>query len=298
MTKDLFISYSSKDEAIVKEVLQEFTEQNISYWFAPSELEGAKHDEEIVPAIKNSKIFLIFLSQYSRPRLNMKASQWVRAELLTAIDYKKCILPIKLDQSVDEETENLAFKSLPNYIDFTAFEHSMALVRISSIVQNLLLDDNYKKKEIDTQRAKDNFIEKLFKSVEEDIKFKRLSFAQKTLEKNKILASKNSIHRKILLESIIQMSKQPIKDMPRALIVELVEKLHYLRNSPYKSESYFLEAMIAQSYFAYNGLYDDLTIGFDGILKQYKQEGKANPKIFLLSKHIKNVDKGFMSKWM
>lgn len=179
MTKDLFISYSSKDESIVRDVLEELTSKNISYWFAPSELEGAKHDEEIVPAIKNAKIFLIFLSQYSRPRFDIEASQWVRAELLTAIDYKKCILPIKLDMSVDEPTNNLAFKSLPNYIDFTAFEHSRTLSRISSMVQNLLLDDNYKKQEIEAQKIKDDFVENLFLGIEGDIKSKRFGFAKK-----------------------------------------------------------------------------------------------------------------------
>lgn len=298
MHKDLFISYSSKDESIVKDVLRELDSKNISYWFAPPELEAEKHDEEIVPAIKNAKIFLIFLSQHSRPRFGAGASEWVRKELLAAISYNKCILPIKLDYSVDEPTSNLAFVGLPNYIDLTAFEHSVTLSRISSMVEHLLSNDNYKKKEIEAQKTKDDFIENLFLSVEGDIKSNRLGFAKRTLEENKILSTQDKIYRKILLDIIIQMSQIPLKDMVRKDIVELIEKLHYLRNSSFKSESYFLEAMIAQSYFEFNGLYDDLTMGFSEILKQYKQSNKVNPKIFLLSKHIKNTDKTFMAKWM
>lgn len=125
-----------------------------------------------------------------------------------------------------------------------------------------------------------------------------MDLQKKSLEENKILTSHDKIHRKILLETIIQMSQQPIKDMSRKDIVELMEKIHYIRNSTYKGESYFFEAMIAQSYFEYNGLYDDLTMGFSEILKQYKQSNTLNPKIFLLSQHIKNTDKAFMAKWM
>lgn len=82
MNEDIFISYSSKDSIVVEQLVELFRLSGISYWFAPERLIGKKHDEAIVPAIKNCKIFMIFLSEKSRPREGFKTSTWVEMNYL------------------------------------------------------------------------------------------------------------------------------------------------------------------------------------------------------------------------
>lgn len=288
MYKDIFISYSSKDTSITEKIVRMFQSSNISYWYAPEQLIGKKHDEAIVPAIKNCKVFLIFLSENSRPREGFESSQWVRDELLTAREYGVYIQPVKLDQTVDLETNNLMYKGLPNYFDITNGNLKTNLEIFESLVTELLSNDNYKKTKIETLQIFEDKQKIIISEIEKNLKDGFIQIAEEKLNENKLIDSRyeNNI---LLLKCIIAMSKIPIKDMNINDLKIIVSSLHSLRDSEFKNISYYLESMVSKSYFSFNAIRDNLTDEYD-ILKQLsKKEKRIKSKYYLMSRQIKNI---------
>ncbi len=77
---DVFISYSSKDSLIANEIKYNLKLHNISCWMAPQSIPtGSNYQTEVLNAIKNSKIFLLVLSE------NSQNSTYVKKELDLAI---------------------------------------------------------------------------------------------------------------------------------------------------------------------------------------------------------------------
>ncbi len=284
MHKDIFISYSSKDESIVLEVISMLRQYNISYWFAPEQLTGKKHDEEIVPAIKYCKVFMIFLSSNSRPRDGVKTSSWVRDELLTAREYESCILPIKLDETVDLETNNLMFKGLPNYFDLT----SNNLISLKEYLDFFLIDENYKSAKFKIENISKTKAKTLFEEIEQKLKHNFIKDAEDILLKNTFLKDIDYFYEK-LLHTIVLMSKQSIKDMQFEDIVNIVENLKSLELSDYKNVSFYLQSMIAKSYFEFNGIANNLTLDFNTLKRKSEHLGFIKAKYFLMTRGIKNI---------
>ena len=102
---DVFISYSRKDyvdEAghiipgnAVSEIKELLKKNNISYWFDES---GETFAKKIATNIEKSLIVL-FLSSY-----NANKSKWTSKEISTALNLKKHILPVRLDDSAYNES--------------------------------------------------------------------------------------------------------------------------------------------------------------------------------------------------
>ncbi len=303
MSKDIFISYRSLDEDIVKTVLDSFRENNISYWYAPEDIKaGGNHDEVIIPAIKAAKIFIIFLSKNNWPRKGYEKdiSTWVRAELLTAIDFNHLyIIPIKIDDTVDEPVVNLAYKSLPNYFDLTKNSLDTSTKTLSAWVKELLTNDKYK------DDYQDNFREvfkkvqlEIIKDIEKNIKDRYFQRAEELIFNNKSLKERTFRYEIQLFEIIIRLSKKPIKDMDIEELIIITSILRDLRNSEFKNISFYLEAMIAQSYFEFNRIRNDITDSYN-ILKQFsKDESIIKQRHILLMKHIVSSDEKFRINWL
>jgi hypothetical protein len=288
MNQDIFISYSSKDSYIVEKVVDMFKNKNISYWFAPEQLIGKKHDEAIVPAIKNCKIFLIFLSKNSRPRDGLETSQWVRDELLTAREYKSCIQPIKLDQTVDLETNNLMYKALPNYFDITNGNLNTNLNVFETIITTLLLNDNYKKSKIETLLIFEDKQKIIISDIEENLKNGFIELAEKRIDENIVIDNRYK-QNILLLKCIILMSKIPIKDMNISDLKIIVNILHSLRNSKFKNISYYLESMISKSYFSFNAIKNNISEEYTLLKQLSKNESRIRSKYYLMSRQIQNI---------
>lgn len=95
----IFISYSSKDDATVKEFLQLFRENNIDYWYAPVEIQaGEFYCDEITQALKQCERVVAFVSQASMD------SNHVKRELELSLKYKKMILPVFLENVALEDS--------------------------------------------------------------------------------------------------------------------------------------------------------------------------------------------------
>lgn len=88
----VFISYSSKDVKIVKELTRTFNDSKINYWKAPEMIPaGSNYAREIPQAINGCAVFLLVVSAASQNSI------WVEKELDTAICARKKIIPVRID---------------------------------------------------------------------------------------------------------------------------------------------------------------------------------------------------------
>lgn len=95
MGNTVFISYSSKDEKMVEQIVSILEEAGFSYWKAPEMIPaGSNYAREIPRAIEGCEIFLLLLSESSQ------TSIWVEKEVDCAINYRKTIVPINLTGTV------------------------------------------------------------------------------------------------------------------------------------------------------------------------------------------------------
>jgi ribosomal protein L37AE/L43A len=91
--KSVFISYSSKDARFVNQIVKVLKEMGITYWKAPEMIPaGSSYAREIPKAIRECDVFLLVLSKASQ------TSIWVEKELDSAINLRKTIVPVKLDE--------------------------------------------------------------------------------------------------------------------------------------------------------------------------------------------------------
>lgn len=100
--QDVFISYSTQDQFdadLIKRVLES---NGITCWMAPDSIPtGSNYAREIPNAIRNTKIFLLLLSNAAQ------ASNWVPIELTSAINDQKVIIPFMLENC--ELSEDFTF---------------------------------------------------------------------------------------------------------------------------------------------------------------------------------------------
>ena len=124
---DVFISYSRKDyvdenenvlpDSPVNAILNFLDENKISYWFDKKGLyKGAEFVEVISDAIVESKM-MIFLST-----TNSNESIYTAGEIFEAIENKKLIIPIK----VDDSKYNKKFRILLNPLDYIDYKKADA----------------------------------------------------------------------------------------------------------------------------------------------------------------------------
>ncbi len=89
---EIFVSYSSKDESVVKQLCGHLKKNNISYWVSYENTHyGIKYAETIISAIDECKIFLVVVSKASN------ISTHVINEINSAVMRGKIIFPILLD---------------------------------------------------------------------------------------------------------------------------------------------------------------------------------------------------------
>lgn len=92
-TNSVFISYSSKDDRFVNQLVNVIKELGISYWKAPEMIPaGSSYAREIPRAIRECEVFLLVLSKSSQ------TSIWVEKEIDSAINNRKTIVPVKIDE--------------------------------------------------------------------------------------------------------------------------------------------------------------------------------------------------------
>lgn len=89
----VFISYSSKNNTEVCEITKMFDKYGISYWKAPEMISaGSNYAREIPRVITECPVFLLVISSDSQQ------SVWVEKEIDFAINSKKTIVPLKIEE--------------------------------------------------------------------------------------------------------------------------------------------------------------------------------------------------------
>ena len=111
MSHDVFISYSSKDKSAADAVCATLENRRFRCWIAPRDVPpGQPYAAALVSAIKNSKVFVLILSEGSN------ASGAVMRELEEAVDSGIPILPFRIEEI--EPTEAIRYYIKPiHWID-------------------------------------------------------------------------------------------------------------------------------------------------------------------------------------
>ena len=90
----IFISYSSIDKKTVDEIIKKIEDLQIRVWKAPECIKpGSNYAREIPKAIRESALFLLFLSGHSQKSI------WVEKEVDTAVSARIQIIPFQLDEA-------------------------------------------------------------------------------------------------------------------------------------------------------------------------------------------------------
>ncbi len=99
-TKEIFISYASKDYKLAKELYDYLTGRGLSCWIAPVEAQkeaGEQYGLIIMQAIKKCKIMIVIFNK------NANESRFVASEVERAFTYQKIIIPFKTDNAVPSD---------------------------------------------------------------------------------------------------------------------------------------------------------------------------------------------------
>lgn len=90
----IFISYSRKDQAYVKKIIEALEARQLPVWLDSRTNYGAKWAQIIQSNLEKSKVFLLVMSPRSRNSI------WVANELIHALKCKKPIFPILLEGEI------------------------------------------------------------------------------------------------------------------------------------------------------------------------------------------------------
>ncbi len=112
MAKTVFISYSSCDELFVKRIIEMIEKAGLSYWKAPEMIPaGSNYAREIPKAIQKCDVFLLVVSKGSQESI------WVEKEVDSAINYRKTIVPVR----IDDEPLNDMYRFYLNNVQMLSF---------------------------------------------------------------------------------------------------------------------------------------------------------------------------------
>ncbi len=90
-----FISYSTKNQNAANALRSFFHQNGINTWMAPNNIPvGSKYAEVIIKALKECSCLVLLLTNASQ------GSIWVAKEVERAINYKKTIIPVQLEDVV------------------------------------------------------------------------------------------------------------------------------------------------------------------------------------------------------
>ena len=97
MTRYIFISYSHLDQRLVCGIADRLERSGYSVWYDHDIQPGSLWDEMIKSRLKDASVVLMFISE------NFVKSAYCRLELQLALQQKKTILPVYLDQARFED---------------------------------------------------------------------------------------------------------------------------------------------------------------------------------------------------
>jgi hypothetical protein len=98
MSKDVFISHSSKDAEISGTICRALEDRGLNCWIAPRDIgPGENFQESIVRAIRAAKVMVLIFSA------NANDSAEVKKELVLASQHKLSVIPVRIEDVVPAE---------------------------------------------------------------------------------------------------------------------------------------------------------------------------------------------------
>ena len=129
--RQVFISYSTKDQLQAEAVRNVIEQNGISCWMAPRDIPGgSNYTKEIPIAIRDCQAFVLMLSQ------NAQTSPWVLKELDRAVNDGKTILPFQLEDITLNDEFNFLLTGAQRYDAYQKKSEALQLLiaRIKAII--------------------------------------------------------------------------------------------------------------------------------------------------------------------
>ena len=129
--RQVFISYSTKDQLQAEAVRNVIEQNGISCWMAPRDIPGgSNYTKEIPHAIRDCQAFVLMLSQ------NAQTSPWVLKELDRAVNEGKTILPFQLEDITLNDEFNFLLTGAQRYDAYQKKSEALQLLiaRIKAII--------------------------------------------------------------------------------------------------------------------------------------------------------------------
>lgn len=129
--RQVFISYSTKDQLQAEAVRNVIEQNGISCWMAPRDIPGgSNYTKEIPHAIRDCQAFVLMLSQ------NAQTSPWVLKELDRAVNEGKTILPFQLEDITLNDEFNFLLTGAQRYDAYQKKSEALQLLiaRIQAII--------------------------------------------------------------------------------------------------------------------------------------------------------------------
>jgi TolB-like protein len=127
-SRDVFVSYASRDVAVADSVVENLEKQGIGCWIAPRDVTpGSQYADEIVRAINDAKVLVLVLSE------NAVASAHVGREVERAASKRRRVIVLRTDAA--QLTRSFEyFLSESQWIDVAVFGMPGALAKLTQAV--------------------------------------------------------------------------------------------------------------------------------------------------------------------
>lgn len=289
--KKIFISYSSKDRSKVQEIKASIDRlDKYKLWFDQEAiLPGGYYAKDIANAIRNIDVFLLVVSQYSvgDKTRNIAGSDEVANELALARAHGALIIPIKLDGSWINTTTHAEFEYLmarSQWLETVSCQSTSDYDAIAKLLEKAIDQGEFR---FDSQHTLDEI----------DVLLKQGEFIKAETRINNNVFPESAGDRLILMNTIIDLSKKPLKNFSQQFIDERVSQISLIKNDALQPFKLYLLGVLSHFFYQRNALVDP-TGGIATLKNQAKCIGKLKPKYILMTEKLLPNHNGFASMWL
>lgn len=244
----IFLSYSSKNEAIVRRFLSAAVEVGIECWFAPDEIKQGEYGEKITQNIKASEAFVIFCSSFSVGNRKKKIphSPHCLRELKLAEKYGKNIIAFSLDDTLPRsyESEGFEYHLTENYnwIDIASLIETGGYNRIVKELNRLLKEGRLSNESVS------GGLEKVrLEKAREHIKEGRFSQARRRLSQGGLRDESSSMTD--LLRIVCDIAEKGIARLSKKEVDRFFEELFERAGGSHSAMASYILACLVEDYY-------------------------------------------------
>ncbi len=226
---DVFISYSRKDYVdennnvipgnVVSTIKERLAAEGISYWFDEEGIySGQNFVEKIVTNIEASRVFL-FLST-----ANANASPWTCKEIASADEFKKFIIPVRIDRTPYNKKVMFRIADL-NYIEYYVNPQKALDDMVDGIKAYLnQLKEEERRKQEEEERKREE--ERKKREEEEKLRIKLEAERKKQEEAERIQREQEEIATGIEIKCSKLNTEEEKLSLDRKNLIEQIKQIH------------------------------------------------------------------------